>query len=132
MHPEKERVVGNLFIKNRIPDGSKLCLSVKAEEGSPEDSFTASARLVPDEGKQEVWPDEEIHPDPKCKKLVQPRVYVWRIAVSFNTATPQTAAIRATVTKPDGSVFGDEYEFIFSGQNGDEPVRATIIAATLK
>jgi hypothetical protein len=122
----------NVFIKSRIPEGSKLRLSVKAEEGSPEDSFTASVRLVPDEGKQEVWPDEEIHPGPKSKNLVRPRVYVWRVAVSFNSAMSQTAAVRVTVTHPDGTVFGDEYEYIFSGKNGDEPVRATIIAAMLK
>jgi hypothetical protein len=122
----------NVFIKNRIPDGSKLRVSVRAEEGSPEDFFTASVRLVPDEGRQEVWPDEEIHPGPKSKKLVCPRVYVWRVAVSFNNAASHTAAIHVTVTHPDGTVFGGEYEYIFSGKNGDEPVRATIIAATLK
>jgi hypothetical protein len=129
----RTQVMGsNVFIKNRIPDGSKVCVSVTAEEGSPEDSFTASARLVPEVGNEQVWPDEEIHPGPKCTKLVRPHVYVIRVAVSFNTTERQKAAIRAVVTKPDGTVFGDTYEFIFSGARNEEPVRATILLATLK
>lgn len=121
--------MGNLFIKNRIPDGSKLCISVSAAPDTAEDCFTAGIRLVHENGNEEVWPDEEVHPGPRCLKLRTPKVYVWRVRVEFNATG--AAVVRASVTKPDGTVFGDTYEFAFAGQKGDI-VRATIIATTLK
>ena len=121
--------MGNLFIKNRIPDGSKICISVGAEGDTPEDAFTAGVRLVREDGTEEIWPDEEVHPGPKCMKLRVPKVYSWRVRVEFNASGK--AAIRAKVTKPDGAVFGETYEFIFAGQKG-KIVRATISATTLK
>lgn len=120
--------MGNLFIKNRIPDGSRICIAVTAEDGTSDDSFTAGIRLVLENGTEEVWPDEEIHPGPKCLKLRVPKVYVWRVRVEFNSAGD--VAVRAVVTKPDGAVFGETYEFPFSGKKG-QIVRATIIATTL-
>jgi hypothetical protein len=121
--------MGNLFLKSRIPDGSKLCISIGEGEGTPEGSFVGSARLVLESGAEEIWPDEQIHPGPKCKKLASANGYAWRVRVAFTSADKQTAVIRAEVRKPDGNLFGKSYEYAVTGKNGDIQ-RATIIAAT--
>lgn len=122
--------MGNLFIKTRIPDGSKLSLSVTEADGTPAGSFVAGARLLIDNGNEEIWDDSQIHPGPKSKTLRSPKQYVWRIRIEFTSATVQAANVHAEVVKPDGTVMGAVFDFPASGQKGDEPVRATIIATT--
>lgn len=124
--------MGNLFIKSRIPGGSKMSLTIVEGDGTPAGSFVGGARLLTDNGSEEIWDDAVVHPGPKTRKLTAPRQYVWRIRVAFTSKQTQEAVVRAVFTKPDGSVFGDSYEFPCSGKNGDDPARATIIATTLK
>jgi hypothetical protein len=123
--------MSSLYLKNRIPDGSKLCISFEEAESTPEGSFVGSARLVLENGSEEIWEDADVHPGPKCKKLVSPKSYVWRVRVGFTSPTVQTAIINAVITKPDGTVFGESYVEPVSGRNGDI-ARATIIAITIQ
>ncbi|HEY4367595.1 MAG TPA: hypothetical protein VGN07_10230 [Steroidobacteraceae bacterium] len=121
--------MGSLYLKNRIPDGSKLCISIVEGPTTPQGSFVASARLVLEDGSEEIWDDSQVHPGPKCKKLRSPEGYVWRVRIAFTSAATQTAIINATITKPDGTVFGKPYAEPVSGRNGDI-ARATIMAIT--
>jgi hypothetical protein len=123
--------MSNLFVKGKIPDGSKLSLSIEDGAGTAPGSFVANARLVADDGTEESWEDADIHPGPKnSRKLKSPKNYVWRIAVGFASPTATTAIIKAQVFKADGSPFGAGYTHEVSGQNGDVG-RATIVAMTL-
>lgn len=122
--------MSNLFVKGKIPGGSKLVLSVVNGDGTADGSFDANARLVVSDGREEEWTDAEIHPGPKSKKLVSPKNYVWRVFVGFRSPAATTAVIKAEVLKPDGSVMGAKYVHTVSGKNGDE-ARATIVAMTL-
>jgi len=122
--------MSNLYLRGRIPDGSKISIWIVEGEDTPEGSFVGSARLVLEDGKEEIWTDADIHPEPKSKKLVSPKNYVWRVRVGFTSADVQKAVIHAEIQKPDGSVFSTPYEHEVEGKNGDE-VRATIVAITL-
>lgn len=123
--------MSSLYLKNRIPDGSTLCISIVEPEGVPPGSFVGSARLVREDGSEEIWDDDMVHPGPKCRKLASPNGYVWRVRVEFAGASDETAVIRAVITKPDGSGFSEPYEYKVSGKNGCIE-RATIIAVTLQ
>jgi hypothetical protein len=122
--------MGNLFIKTRIPDGSRLSLTVTEADGTPPGSFVAGARLLVDSGNEEIWDDSQIHPGPKSKTLRSPEQYVWRIRIEFTGKQVQSAVVHAEVVKPDGSVLGSTFDFTAAGRNGDDPVRATLIATT--
>lgn len=123
--------MSNLFLKGKIPDGSKMSLSIVDGAGTAPGSFVTSARLVVDDGAEESWEDADIHPGPKnSKKLKSPKNYVWRIFVGFASPAATTAVINAQVFKPDGSPFGAAFSHEVSGQNGDVG-RATIVAMTL-
>jgi hypothetical protein len=124
--------MGNLFIKSRIPNGSKLSLAIVEGDGTPPGSFIGGARLLTDNGSEEIWDDSMVHPGPKSKKLVSPKQYVWRVRVEFTSPEKQTAVMHAVFTKPDGSVMGATFDFPVHGKNGDEPARATLIATTKK
>jgi hypothetical protein len=123
--------MSSIYLKNRIPDGSNLCISIVEGEGTPTGSFVASARLVREDGSEEIWDDAMVRPGPKCKKLISPIGYVWRVRVEFVSASKQSAVVNATITKPDGAVFSAPYAYEVSGKNGDI-ARATIIAVTLQ
>jgi len=123
--------VSTLFVKNRIPDGSKLCISIVEGPHTPPGSFVGSARYLLDNGSEEIWDDSDVHPGPKCKKLTSPKGYTWRVRVLFTSKEVRTAIVRATVFGPDGEVFGATYNKPFTGRNGDV-ARATIIAITLQ
>ena len=123
--------MSSLYLKNRIPDGSKLCISIVEGPDTPAGSFVGSARLVLEDGTEEIWDDATVQPGPKCKKLAAPKSYVWRVRVGFTSPTVTSAVINAVITKPDGSVFSDPYEETVTGQNGDI-ARATIIAITIQ
>jgi hypothetical protein len=123
--------MSNLFVKGKIPDGSKMSVSIVDGAGTAPGSFVASARLVVDDGAEETWEDADIHPGPKnSKKLKSPKNYVWRIFVGFASPAPTTAVINAQVLKPDGTPFGAGFSHEVTGQNGDE-ARATLVAMTL-
>lgn len=122
--------MSNLFVKGKIPDGSKVSLSIAEGDATPPGSFVASARLVVDDGSEETWDDAALHPGPKSKKVRSPKNYVWRVFVGFRSPAETTAVIKAVVLKPDGQVFGQTYEHQVSGTNGDEG-RATIVAMTV-
>jgi hypothetical protein len=119
------------FIKGRIPDGSRVAISVANADPASSDTFVASARLVLDNGGEEIWDDSMIHPGPKTKKLVSPKGYVWRVFVGFAGKTSQTVIVNCTVFGPDGDVFGETYDHPVSGVNGEE-ARATIFLLTVK
>lgn len=123
--------MGSLFFKNRVPDGSKLCLRIEEAQDTPGGSFIGSARLVVDDegGSEEIWDDAQVHPGPKCQKLTAPKGYAWRVRVAFVSSKTERAVIRAEVIKPDGSVFGDDYEFEVAGKN-DDTRRATLMIVT--
>ena len=123
--------MSSIYLKNRVPDGSKLCVSIIEGEGTQAASFVASARLVREDGSEEIWDDAMVHPGPKCRKLISPNGYAWRVRVEFASASEQFAVITATITKPDGEVFSKPYAYEVSGRNGDI-ARATIIAVTLQ
>jgi len=124
--------LSNLYLKNRVPNGSKLELSIVGADAAADSAFVGSARLVLDDGKEEVWDDADVHPGPKTKKLASPKSYVWRVRVAFTGAQTSAAIIRAHIEKPNnGGVFGDPYEFEVEGKNGDI-ARATIMAVTEK
>lgn len=124
--------MANLFIKSRIPAGSRMSLSMVEGDGTPLGSFVGGARLLLDNGSEEIWDDAKVHPGPKSKTLQSPKQYVWRVRVAFTSKQTQKAVVHAVFTKPDGSVFGETFDFPCSGKNGDDPSRATIIATTLK
>ena len=118
------------FFKGRIPDKASVAISVEDAAGATAGSFVASARLLLDDGGEEIWDDSMIHPGPKTKTLAAPDTYVWRVRVGFTNATAQTATIKCVVTSK-GKVFGETYEHPVSGKNGEE-TRATIFLATEK
>jgi len=118
-----------LYLRSRIPDGSRLQLSIVEADGTPEGSFVGSARLVLENGEEQVWDDKIVHPGPRSEALVSPRNYVWRVWVQFTSAAVQTAIIRAVIHKPDGQVFSTPYAYEVSGTNG-ELARATVVAVT--
>jgi hypothetical protein len=124
--------LSNLYLKNRVPTGSKLELSIVGVDAAADSAFVGSARLLLDDGSEEVWDDADIHPGPKRKKLVSPNSYVWRVRVAFTGPQVRTAVIRAHIEKPNnGGIFGEPYEFEVEGKNGDI-ARATIMAVTEK
>lgn len=123
--------MSNLFVKGKIPDGSKLVLSVVDGDGTDPGSFVANARLVVSDGSEENWEDAQIHPGPKAsKRLKSPDNYVWRVFVGFRSKQTSTAVVNAEIRKPDGTPFGSTFSFEAKGKNGDE-ARATIVAMTL-
>jgi len=123
--------MSNLFVKGKIPDGSKLVLSVVEGDGTGPGSFVANARLVISDGTEENWEDAQIHPGPKTsKRLKSPDNYVWRVFVGFRSKLTSTAVVNAEIRKPDGTPFGSTFSFEATGRNGDE-ARATIVAMTL-
>lgn len=123
--------MGTIYLKNRIPDGSKLCISIVEGPNALPGTMVGSARLLLENGAEEIWDDAQVHPGPKCKKLSSPKGYTWRVRVAFTSPTVQTAIVHATITRPDGKIFGEPYAEPFSGKNGDI-ARATIMALTLQ
>jgi hypothetical protein len=107
---------GPLQIWNDVPDRFTLVLTVSSTDAG----FAASARMASNDGRNELWPDSEIHPGPKRRLLSQTaQGYVVNVFVAFDTTDPITAEIRAHIEDPDGNPFKDEYVHSVSGKRGD-------------
>ena len=111
----------------KVPNGSRLEVSLDSED----EEFVGGARLVDDQGVEEPWTHEQLHPGPMPRKLSVPRVYTVRVRVAFTGKETATVEIKARIVKQDGANHGDPYSYTVSGKNEDIE-RATIVIATLK
>ena len=119
----------NLRVWNRVPDGSRLEVSVVGHPDPKDDQFVANAEARITNDVTEEWTDEMLRPGPKKRKLASPRGYNVTVRVAF--ATADTAQVQSRVVKPDGSVFGKVHCHTMSGKAGDI-LACTLIAITQK
>ena len=119
--------MSSIQIWGKVPDGSKLELSVETTTGK----CVSGARLRENDGTEEQWVDSQLNPGPKRKTLRSPRNYVVTVRVMFTGADQSAATISASITKPDGTTHSDPFNYEISGSKGDVE-RATILVQTLK
>jgi hypothetical protein len=120
--------MGSLKMWFGVPDGSKLAVAVTADEDVP---FASGARLIEDEdgdATEVSWSQSDISPGPKSVNIRAGRSYSVRVRVGHLSPSPSDVLIAAQVVLPNGEHYGTDYEFVVTGQRGDDPRRATIIA----
>jgi hypothetical protein len=120
----------NLRIWNRVPDKSKLEVSVVGDPQDPtNDQFVANAEVRVTGSPPAEWQDQSLRPGPKVEALKKPKGYNLTVRIAF--AAKDSAQVQARVIKPDGSVYGKAYCYEIAGNAGDIAT-CDLIAVTVK
>jgi hypothetical protein len=113
--------MSSIKIWARVPDGSKLEVSVTKDSGT----IVGAARFRRDDGTEEEWVHSQLSPGPKTKLLRSPHDYAVTLRVEFTGAGTSGATIDARIVKPGGDVHGSPYSYSVTGAKGDD-ARATV------
>ena len=117
--------MSNIWIKARIPNGSRLEVAVRGATPADDARFAARAWLVRQDHSEVEIPDASIHRGPRIEGPIRTGDrWAMRVAVFF--AGSASAEIVALVRKPNGALYGNFFRYRFQGTNGDV-VRATLI-----
>jgi len=112
---------------NRIPDGSRLELSIQPTTGN----FDVSARMLRDDGQKATFTHQQIAAGTATIPLSSPRIYTVTYTVSFIGPNNSTVTLGGQVRKPDGGIHGDPFSESITGKN-NRVEEAALLAVTRK
>jgi hypothetical protein len=111
----------------RVPDGSSYRIQVSGSDGS----FQATAIRIVDPGSSSTLSHDTLVAGATVV-VESPKSYTTTVTISFLGDDPTTVTVAATVTKPDGSRYGNPREpHVVAGKKGDQD-SAMVLAATAK
>ena len=99
--------------RERVPDRSKLELRVRSKEGA----LGSGATLMVSGKPPEKWPQSQIHPGPKRKKLRSPQAYVLQVDVGL--LDDEEVDVEIKIVTPEGPTHGRPVRWDLDGGDGD-------------
>lgn len=114
-------------IWSKVPDRSTLEIQLESND----ENWVGGARLVDDEGNEELWTHAQLHPGPMIRELRVPHLYTVRLRVGFLASEPSSVDMHALILKPDGTVHAGPWSHTVAGKK-DDIARASLVIATLK